>query len=84
VRRRVVVTLLDDPPRLDGRMIYEITAPDGAIRIEECPYVAPVLTPPEYLEMLAAAGFEAELFVGYEDRPDDGREPTLCFVARRV
>jgi hypothetical protein len=81
VRRRVIVKALDDPRRIEGLMIYERTDAQGRVSIEECPYCAPILTPDEYLELLAEAGFRAELRVGYEDRPDDGEEPVLCFVA---
>jgi SAM-dependent methyltransferase len=81
VRRRVILKALTDPRRIEGLMIYERTDAAGSTSIEECPYVAPILTPPEYLSLLAEAGFEAELRVGYEDRPDDGVEPLLCFVA---
>jgi len=83
-RRSVICHHRQDPPRIEGVMYYEITAPDGSVRVEECPYRGPVLTPDEYLEMLAAAGFESVLRVGYEDRPNDGKEPMLCFVSTAV
>ncbi len=83
-RRRVMVKILDQPRRLEGLMIYEVTAEDGSVTVEECPYLAPVLTPDEYFSMLAAAGFDTTLCVGYEDRPDDGEEQMLCFVATAV
>lgn len=80
VRRRVRVEWEPEHRRLRGVMFYESTAPDGTVTVKECPYVAPVLTPDEYREMLREAGFDPRLFVGYEDRPDDGAEPILCFV----
>ena len=83
-RRRVTCEYRPDPPRIDGVMDYEITARDGTVAVEECPYCAPVLTPDEYLSMLTATGFDPVLRVGYEDRPDDGAEPMLCFVATAV
>ena len=43
-----------------------------------------MFTPGEYLDLLAEAGFDARLRVGYEDRPDDGVEPMLCFVSTVV
>jgi SAM-dependent methyltransferase len=79
VRRRVEVEILNDPRRISGRMTYEVTSGDGSVTVEECPFGGPVLTVPEYFELFAAAGFSAELRVGYEERPDDGVTPMLCF-----
>jgi len=84
VRRRIEVRILDGPRRIEGVMTYEVTAADGTVAIEECPVKGPVLTIGEYFEMLSAAGFDTRLTVGYEDRPDDGKEPMLCFVATAV
>ena len=65
--------------RLRGMMLYRVREPDGTERLEECPYLAPLVTPPEYGEMLRTAGFEVRLHTGYEEKGDDGADPLLCF-----
>ncbi len=84
VRRRIEVEVLEGPRRTKGVMFYEITAADGTVTVEECPWTGPVLGIDEYFEMLGETGFDACLRVGYEDRADDGVEPILCFVATAV
>ncbi|MEN8152114.1 MAG: class I SAM-dependent methyltransferase [Planctomycetota bacterium] len=79
VRRRIEVRLLEAPRRISGTMTYEITGADGAVTVEECPFSGPVLEVAEYFELFEEAGFAAELRVGYEERPDDGVTPMLCF-----
>ena len=51
-------------------------------RSEEFPYGGPVLLPADYRALFDEAGFRVRLFVGYEEREDDGQDPILCFVAR--
>jgi SAM-dependent methyltransferase len=80
VRRRIEVRILESPRRIAGVMTYETTAHDGTVTTEECPFTGPVLDVPDYFDLFAEAGFSAELRVGYEDRPDDGVTPMLCFV----
>jgi len=81
VRRAVRQRLDPDHTKLHGLMIYETTAADGTVSIEECPYEAPILLPADYLDMLSRAGFSPRLFMDYSDRPDDGVDPILCFVS---
>lgn len=81
VARRIEVRFDRENRRLDGMMTYRVREPDGTEWTEECPYRPPVVTPTEYRAMLMAAGFAPTLFVGYEERPDDGEAPMLCFVA---
>jgi SAM-dependent methyltransferase len=81
VARRIEVRWDREGRRLDGMMTYRVREPDGVERTVECPYRPPVVTPTEYRAMLLATGFEPTLFVGYEERPDDGEAPMLCFVS---
>ena len=37
----------------------------------------------DYLGLFKEAGFDAKVYVGYEEREDDGEEPVLCFVSYR-
>ena len=61
-------------------MLRGISARDEATTREDLSFESPVFTPPEYEALFAEAGFESRLFVGYEEREDDGAEPMLCFV----
>jgi len=79
VRRRVEVRVLLSQRRIEGKMMYESTAADGSVTEDVCPFSGPVLLVPEYFELFRDAGFSTELRVGYEDRPDDGVSPMLCF-----
>lgn len=81
VRRRVRVAVDEEAGRLTGEMIYEIRDPDGSIHREVLPYESPVFSPAQYVALFEEAGLRARLCVGYEDRPDDGHDPWLCFVA---
>jgi SAM-dependent methyltransferase len=84
VSRQVTVRLDRDERRLHGTMAYRVREPDGSERVEECRYVAPVVTPTEYTAMLRVAGFEPRLFADYEEREDDGESGLLCFVSTPV
>jgi SAM-dependent methyltransferase len=82
MRRRVTVLVRDGWS--EGTFHYEVTAPDGTVRRETCPWVSPIVTPDEYGEMLRRTGFRWRLFTGYEEKPDDGSDRMLCFVAEPV
>jgi len=71
---------------MQGRIWYRTTHADGSETVEEFPFDAPVLSVDDYTALLAEAGFDARLYVGYELREDDGKDPVLCFVcnSRRV
>lgn len=84
VCRRVRVRIDEGARRLRGVMTYRTTHADGREESEDCAFEGPILEPDDYHALFADAGLEAELYVGYEDRPDDGCDPTLCFVARPI
>jgi SAM-dependent methyltransferase len=80
VRRKIRVRLDRERMRISGEMTYRIARAGGDEDVV-CRFGGPVLLPEQYLPLFAEAGFSARVFVGYEIREDDGREPDLCFVA---
>jgi SAM-dependent methyltransferase len=81
VQRRIHVRLDEEARELHGVMTYRTTDREGVTTTEDFPFWSPILAPADYAAMFEAAGFTSRLCVGYEDRPDDGRDPMLCFVA---
>ena len=77
LERRVRVRLDTDHRRLHGTMTYRVV---GAAEEVELPFDSLVLHPEDYRRLFRTAGFDCELFVGYEARADDGADPFLCFV----
>ena len=73
-------TYAKDRKRVSGKFIYKITHPDGSETIEQCPWSAPMLQKPEYIDLFTRAGFDTQTFPGYNEAPDDGKHPILCFV----
>ena len=80
VRRRLEIDLSDDGRSVKGAFFYEVTRPDGTISVERCRIDAPVLTMDDYLALFDEAGFSAEVFADYTDRPADGTQKLTCFV----
>jgi SAM-dependent methyltransferase len=80
VSRRGEMALCAGGRRMRGMFVYKTTLADGAERVEECPFSAPMLLKQEYLDLFAKAGLRAEVFRAYREVPDDGKEPMLCFV----
>lgn len=83
VSRKVEVWLDEDRKWLRGMMTYRLVSADGKERVQECPFEAPVLDVHDYLDLFKEAGFDAQVFVGYEEREDDGEESVLCFVCNK-
>jgi SAM-dependent methyltransferase len=84
VRRRIHIRVIEEEMRLEGVMVYHSVKPDGAEETETLPFTSLLLRPEDYFPLFEAAGLEAKLYVGYEEREDDGEERMLCFVARRA
>jgi SAM-dependent methyltransferase len=84
VRRRIHIRVHPVEMRLEGVMVYHSVKPDGTEETETLPFTSLLLHPEDYFPLFEAAGLEARLFVGYEEREDDGEERMLCFVARRT
>jgi len=82
VSRRIDLDVSPDGRRIRGNMVYKIAHADGRETIEECPFESLLLGVDDYVTLFAEAGFETQVFVGYEERADDGAEPMLCFVCR--
>jgi len=41
---------------------------------------APIIEIPEYLSIVKEAGFVAQIYSGYDERPEDGKSREICFV----
>ncbi len=86
VRRKIQMQLTENGKRIRGKMFYSInpsdktTYRDGSEKVEECPFETPVMFKEDYLSLFSEAGFSASVFVGYEEKEDDGKNPILCFV----
>jgi hypothetical protein len=84
VARKVEIRLDEDRKWLRGVMTYRVVSMDGKESVEECPFEAPVMMVGDYLALFQEAGFDAQVFVGYEEREDDGEESVLCFVGKKL
>ena len=80
ISRRGEIRVAKDHKRISGRFIYSTTHPDGTETIQECLWSAPLLSKQDYVRLFDRAGFDVQLFVGYEQTRDDGKDPLLCFV----
>lgn len=81
VRRQVHVEVDREAGLLRGTMTYRVETANGGARDRIYAWTNLILMPDDYLPLFEAAGLRAELFVGYEDRPDDGVDPMLVFCA---
>ena len=84
VSRRGELRLSTDGLRTSGRFVYKTSHADGTETIEQCPLSAPVLTKEEYISLFAKAGSKTQTYIDYHEKPDDGKNPILCFVCRPV
>ena len=80
VRRRMEIQLSEDGKWIRGVMFYKTIHANGSETIEECPFEAPVMLTDDYISLLSKAGFSSNVFVGYEEQEDDGKNSVLCFV----
>jgi len=84
VRRRGAIDLSPDGRWICGKFIYEVTRPDGARHVEECPIDGPILHREDYLSLFRDAGLAAAAFADYTESPADGTEKMTCFVCTPV
>ena len=84
VSRRVEVALSPDRQTIAGTMRYKIIRGDGRETVENCPFEAPAISVDQFVELFSAAGFAVEACAGYREEPDDGKDPTVCFVCNMV
>lgn len=82
VQRRFELELSRDRKSISGQFLYRTRRPDGTEHIEACPILAPVMTVADYEALFAAADLNVKTYVGYDHRPDDGTDPSLCFVCQ--
>ncbi len=83
ITRRIEVRIEDAGTMMRGNMVYKVTSPHGSERIETCPFTGPVQHPEDYEALFRQAGLVPTRYVGYQEKPDDGRDPILCYVCRR-
>ena len=83
VKRKVETQLTENGKWIKGRFIYKTTRPDGTESIEECPIEAPIMSKEDYIQLFLEAGFSTTVYVGYQEREDDGQDPLLCFVCSK-
>ncbi len=84
VSRRIEIELSEDGKWIRGVMVYKTVHMDGRETTHPCPFESPVLLTDDYLALFGEVGFSANVFAGYEERPDDGEHPTLCFVCSKA
>ncbi len=80
VSRFVKVKLSRDGKRIHGTMRYKMFRPSGSEEIKEFPFSAPIMTTLEYIKLFVQGKFTPAVFVGYEEKQDDGKDPNICFV----
>jgi SAM-dependent methyltransferase len=83
VQRRYELRRTEDGKWVSGRFLYRTRLGDGTDRVEPCAVLAPVMGLAVYMSLFKQAGLDAKLYVGYDNRPDDGVDPTLCFVCHK-
>ena len=64
-------------------MIYRSQHGSQPETVDDCPFKASVLQTEDYLSMFSQAGFDAHVFVGYDEVEDDGKNPIICFVCNK-
>ena len=84
VTRRIETRLSEDGQWISGTMFYKTVGANGTETVEECPFEAPVMLTEHYISLFSSAGFSTSVFVGYEEREDDGQDPIICFVCDKI
>jgi len=84
VMRRGEMELLDNGERLRGTFFYKIIHRDGSETMEEYPFEVPVMSKEDYIALFSEAGFRSNVYVGYQEQADDGKNPILCFVCDKA
>jgi SAM-dependent methyltransferase len=83
VQRRIEIKLTENGKWISGVMFYKTIHADGNEIIDECPWYNPLLLKDNYISLFSEAGFSTKVFVGYEEKKDDGKDPFLCFVCNK-
>jgi SAM-dependent methyltransferase len=69
--------------RIINEQIYRICYDSGETEyITQISY-APIIEIPEYISILAESGFNAVVYGGYDERPEDGKSREMCFVCEK-
>lgn len=83
VTRRGEIKLVENGKRIVGAFFYRIIHKNGRETIEKCCFEAPVMLKGDYLTLFSEAGFSTYVFVDYEEREEDSKNPILCFVCEK-
>lgn len=83
VKRKVEIQLTENGRWIHGVMLYKTRHADSSETVEECPFEVPVMFRDDYISLFSEAGFSQNVFVGYEEQEDDGKNPILCFMCAR-
>lgn len=84
VKRRGEMKLVENGKRLQSIFFYKTIHRDGSESVEECPFEAPVMSKKDYISLFSQAGFHSNVYVGYQEQSDDGKNPILCFVCDKA
>lgn len=84
VQRRGEMTLVENEKKVKGTFFYKTTHRDGSETVEEYPFESPVMYKEDYIALFSEAGFYANVYAGYEEQPDDGKNPILCFACDKT
>ena len=74
---------MENGRRLKSTFFYKIKHRDGSETIEECTSESPVMPKEAYISLLSEAGFDADVYIDYQEKVDDGASTILCFVCRK-
>jgi len=83
VRRRTTTDLVQAGKRVRTTIFYGTVHEDGTETTQKYFWEAPVMSTADYISLFSQAGFRTEVSAGYEERPDDGESPVLCFVCEK-
>jgi SAM-dependent methyltransferase len=83
VQRKMKIRLSKDGTKTEGILLYKITDTGGNQSFEECPFESIIMSTDDYITLLSEAGLAPTVYVGYEEKMDDGKNPILCFVCTK-
>ena len=84
VRRKIEMRVTKDRRSIRGVMFYQTVDTDGRETTEQCPFELPVMLKDDYISLFSEAGFSPRVFVDYDRREDDGKNPLLCFACDKL
>jgi ubiquinone/menaquinone biosynthesis C-methylase UbiE len=79
-QRKVIMQLTYGGRQARGFILYKKLFSESNEGIIECPFEFPVMSSDDYAGLFSKAGFSTDVFIGYENREDDGKDVVFCFV----